>query len=181
MQWGHVIICLKCICWCIPQSILLLLFLFSKRQYQNPVARLRCAWIQLGLPSWLSQPSVTGWSRCTWYHLVSSWLQWLLSKSLVLLAIWTTHYTLRFSSFISGVSGAFCLVVAGLRWGRAWLSPAQSIRGPHQSFFSISRAVILWVPGAQLCKNKSWCWFNPITLRWSLNHWTLSRIPALIL
>lgn len=71
------------------------------------------------------------------------------------LAIWTTHYTLSFSSFISGFSGAFCSVVAGLKWGGAWLSPTQSIEGPHQSFFSISRAVRLWALGAQLCKNKS--------------------------
>lgn len=126
MQWGHVTICLKCVCWYVPQSILRPLFLAGKRQYQNPIACWQHVWLQLGLSSCLPHPSGLGWSPS---HLIAvnlglprtlalvnpqlSWLfgQFVINHNFFVLCFWKWHYLLLF--YLRGPKG-MCLAACAL-------------------------------------------------------------------
>lgn len=105
-------------------------------------------------------------------------------KSLAFLSVWTIRYKPLFFFFpLCFWQWWYLLLFCRKRveGGSAWPTCTAVVCGTSCPFWCLSEAVKVWVLGLQLCKNKSWCWFNPITLRWSLSHWTLSRIPALIL
>lgn len=103
--------------------------------------------------------------------LVNPQVSWLFGQFVI------NHLFLLF--FVSESDITYCSSAWEVQRGSAWLPVSCVFVGTSQLCCCLSEAVK--VQALELCKNKSWCWFNPITLRWSLNHWTLSRIPALIL
>lgn len=86
-----------------------------------------------------------------------------------------------FLSFVSESGSTYCSCRERAEGRSAWPTCILVVCRYQSPFPWLIQSSKSMGAGVQLCKNKSWCWFNPITLRWSLNHWTLSRIPALIL